>query len=188
MKSKILHLGCGRKSIKGAINVDCQIFPNVDDVVDLSVLPWKWSSDSIDGIYMHHLLEHFHDQYYILTECHRILKPRGFLHLKVPHASCVSSVGCLGHYRTYSFDTLRDYLSRDYYMFGFKLFETTYQRLNWWYEDGSDDNVPKWMNLLIKPADKILSYLANLSPQVCENLWCYWFGGFREVVWRGVKV
>ena len=171
-----------------AVNCDIRKLSGVNKIVDLSILPWPWKDNSILGIYMFHLLEHFPDPKPILQECHRILRPGGFLHIKVPHSSCVSSIGCMGHFRTYSYNTLREHLSEPYYMFTKRMFETRHQKLNWWYEDGSDDNVPLWMQRVISPVDKVLSRLASLSPKVCENLWCYYVGGFREVIWRGVKI
>jgi hypothetical protein len=27
-----------------------------------------------------------------------------------------------------------------------------------------------------------LEFLANLSPSIWERVWCYWFGGFDQVI------
>lgn len=186
--NEILNLGCGPKQIPWATNVDIQALPNVDYIHDLTEFPWPWEDKSIVGIYMFHLLEHFPDPRPVLLECHRILRHGGFLHIKVPHASCISSVGCIGHFRTYSYNTLKEYLSRPYYMFGDPLFKTTHQKLNWWYEEGSDVNVPGWMQPMLTCADKVINKAISLSPQVFENLWWPLVGGAREVVWRGVKI
>jgi len=131
-------------------------------------------------------MEHFPDQEKFLRECHRILKPGGYLRIAGPHASCISSVGCLGHYRTYAYNTFHQYLSQPFYMFKEPLFRTTYQRLNWWYEvTDAEGNLPGWMLPVIKVLDKGISWMLNLCPRVWENLniiQC------REILWEGRKL
>lgn len=185
----ILNLGCGKNIMKDCVNVDVTPYKGVNQVVDLSKFPWPWADESIDGINASHLIEHFPYQEVFIYECLRVLKKGGFLRLKLPHCSNVTSAGCMGHYRTYSYDTFKDYLSRDFYMFKTKRFETVEQRLRWWYElTDCQGELPGWMIPIIKAVDYVLTRLANISPRVCENLWCYWVGGFREVVWKGIKV
>ena len=182
----ILNLGCGKNIMPDCINVD--ILGPV--IVDLAKFPWPWENNSIDGIYASHIMEHFQDQEKFINECHRILKVGGFLKLNLPHASCVSSVGCMGHYRTYSYSSMHDYLGRkNFYLCSHPRFKTIYQRLNWWYE-GADTQgqVSVWQVPILRALDYVISRLANLSPRICENLWCYWVGGFREVIWIGRKI
>lgn len=185
----VLNLGSGEDIKPSCVNVDVTKYPGVDEVVDLSVFPWPWAAESIDGIHASHIMEHFVDQEKFIYECLRVLKKGAFLRLKLPHASSISSVGCMGHYRTYSYDTINDYLGRDFYMFKTKRFITIEQKLGWWYETVDvQGEIPKWMTPIIKVMDRILTWLAMLSPRVCENLWCYWCGGFREVIWMGIKI
>jgi SAM-dependent methyltransferase len=184
----ILNLGCGKKTRADSVNVDVMAGFGVDHVCDLSYFPWPFLDGSADGIYASHFIEHFQDQKQVIRECYRILKPGGFLHLTVPHSSCITSIGCLGHYRTYSYDTFKDYLSKPWYMFGTQpMFRTTFQELRWWYEL-TGDNVPWWMMLLIAPADLIINWFIKLSPRVFENLWWPWVGGARELCWIGKKI
>ena len=183
----VLNLGCGDNLIQGAVNVDCFKGEGIDETVDLTQMPWKWKEESVDKIYLTHVLEHFANPKEILEECHRILKVGGLLEVVVPHSSCAMAVGCLGHYRTYSYDTLNDYLSRPFYYFKKTLFKTKKQELRWWY-GRKTINVPLPIMMVIIPMNKILNFLAWLSPQVCENWWVYLVGGFREVLYIGEKV
>ena len=59
MKDKkiLLHLGCGKRSLKGYINIDILKDENVDLVADISKLPYK--NDSVDEIYSCCAIEHF---------------------------------------------------------------------------------------------------------------------------------
>jgi ubiquinone/menaquinone biosynthesis C-methylase UbiE len=184
----ILNLGAGKKLIKNAINVDVTAYPGIQQVVDLSVFPWPWKDQSIDGIHASHIIEHFFDQKKFIEECYRILKSGGFLRIVAPHSSCITSVGCLGHYRTYSYSTFNDYLAKDFYMFKTKRFETTYQRLNWWHEAIDEEgNLNVGGKVVIKILNPIMNFIINLSPRIYENV----FAGVvqcREIIWEGVKI
>lgn len=185
----ILNLGCGRLQKKDCVNVDAFPYPGIDQIVDLSKYPWPWADGSISGIHASHVIEHLPDQEKFIWECLRILKKGGFLRLNVPHSSGVLANGCMGHYRTYSYNTLEGYLARDFYMFGDAKFKTVEQKLLWWGEVFDPYNeVPKWMSVIIKCVAPVFDFLIRLSPEVFENVWCYWIGGAREVVWKGEKL
>lgn len=183
-----LNLAAGKKVRADAINVDVMNYPGIDQIVDLSVFPWPWESNSVSGIYASHIMEHFLDQEAFILECYRILKVGGFLRIAGPHSSCISSTGCLGHYRTYSYDTFRQYLSEPWYMFKTKKFHTTYQRLNWWYEETSaEGNLSNWLVFLIRVINPIINMFINLSPRIYENVFAGVFQ-CREVIWIGEKL
>ena len=189
MSRLILNLGCGKKLMPNAVNVDITDYPGIDQVVDLSKFPWPWPNDYADEIHLSHILEHFSDQKQFIYECWCMLKPGGLLHISGPHASCISSVGCLGHYRTYSYDTFRQYLSEPWYMFKKPLFKTVHQQLNWWYEETSaEGNIGPVMAKMLEFVSWIITPLINISPRVFENLWWPLVGGAREVIWKGVKL
>jgi SAM-dependent methyltransferase len=78
-----INLGCGDKKLKGFINVD--VCGNPDINVDLSMFPWPFEDESADEIYSEHFLEHVKDFEKTIFEIHRVLKPNGILHFKVPH-------------------------------------------------------------------------------------------------------
>lgn len=188
----ILNLGCGNKLIPGAVNVDINGPSEKIQKINLCDFPWPWESGSVDGVHASHILEHFpdHGKGFIL-ECHRILARGGFLRLVVPHSSSVSAIGHWGHYRTFSHDTIRRHLEgigTAKYVFG-KLFNTEYQRINWWYEEvDAEGNLSPFLRKFIKFPDKIISWAINKDPRLFENLWWPWVGGAREIVWKGIKI
>lgn len=187
-KPLILNLGCGGDIRKDAVNVDVMQGVGIDLVIDLSVFPWPWKDESIDGIRASHIIEHFKDQEQFIHECLRILKKGGFLRLALPHSSSVTSIGCMGHYRTYSYDTINDYLSRDFYMFKTKRFETIEQRLNWWYDEiDIQRELPKWIYWIIRIINPVMNRIIKLSPRIFENVFCPTIQ-CREVIWKGRKI
>ena len=161
----ILNLGAGDRLIPGAVNID--IYPPANEIIDLSIFPWVWKSDSIDAIYMYHFLEHMPNSQEALKECHRILKKGGGLYINVPHSSSASAVGCLSHYRTFSYNSLKDYLSIHR-----RWFKTVEQRIVW---------LPHWEWIPIQ-------WLIDLCPIFFERGWAYYVGGATEVRWKGLKI
>jgi len=80
-----LHLGCGERYIPSFIHVDLADYPHIDykhDILDLSM----FEDNSIDLIYVCHVLEHFkrYEIERVLTEWYRVLKPCGILRVAVP--------------------------------------------------------------------------------------------------------
>ena len=163
----ILNIGCGDRKIDGAINIDINPLSKPDFLMDATLTPWIWNDNSVDEIRMHHFLEHCSNPANVLMECYRVLKKDGILFITVPHSSSNSAKGCLFHYRTFSYNSLKDFLSVHN-----KLFITIHQRLVW---------LPHWEWLPIQ-------WLIDLSPIFCERFWCYWVGGVTEVQYRGIKI
>ncbi|WP_296509640.1 methyltransferase domain-containing protein [Rhodoferax sp.] len=88
-----LHLGCGKRFIKGFVHIDAVDFPHVDHVAaidNLSFLP----DNSVELIYNCHVLEHFkrRDVRQVLAEWMRVLKPGGVLRISVPDFEALCSV------------------------------------------------------------------------------------------------
>lgn len=184
----ILNLGAGKKIRLDSVNIDINYYPGIDMIMDLGKYPWVWNDNSVDGIHISHVLEHFPDQQKFLLECYRILKPGGFLRIAGPHSSCVSSIGHLGHYRTYCVNAFDDHLAKPSYMFEKPLFKTVYKRLNWWHEEvDAEGNLPNWTHSIIQVIDKVLSFIANKFPRLTENIICPMIQ-FREVIWEGEKL
>ena len=195
--SRILNIAAGEKRYEdeGIINVDIVPGEGIDQVVDLMQHPWPWKDNSIDGIHASHILEHFLDHEKFIRECHRILKPGGFFRVVVPHCTSMSSVGCLGHYRTFSADTLHRYLAgggrHDVYMFKDIKFETEYYRVNWIWEETISTGGKRFdafYRPFLRPLDFIISGMINFSHRMFERFWWPLVGGASEVIWKGIKL
>lgn len=186
----ILNLGCNDKIIRGAINIDSYPYPGVDVVMDLREYLRGLPRYSVDGIYLRHVIEHFDQSEIIkiIEYCHYVLKIGGFLDIYAPHSSSMSSVGSLGHFRTFGYGTLREHLSKPNYIFREPLFVTLTEKLSWWYGDTNWKNLPKIMRYLIPPVNIVINFFIKISPKLFENFWGYWIGGAREVQWYGVKL
>jgi predicted SAM-dependent methyltransferase len=89
-----LHIGAGRESIPGWINIDNQGLAGVDQVLDVRQgLPFA----DVASIYAEHFLEHLSldEGLAFLRECRRVLHPDGALRLSTPNLDWV----VLTHYR-----------------------------------------------------------------------------------------
>jgi len=86
LKEIKLHLGCGDKHIDGFINVDVRHLDGVDLVEDIKELT-SFKKNSVDVIYVSHVLEHFGRNEYmsILKKWYDLLKDGGgFYELRFP--------------------------------------------------------------------------------------------------------
>lgn len=88
MKKLCLHIGCGRKRVESTpekewVNIDIVDYETVDKVMDVREL--KYKDESIDEIYMPHIIEDF-DRFEgerVLKEVYRVLKPGAKLTLEL---------------------------------------------------------------------------------------------------------
>jgi ubiquinone/menaquinone biosynthesis C-methylase UbiE len=80
-----LHLGAGRRVLKGFISIDIEESPTTDIVADIAKLD-MFSDGEVDSIYCSHAFEYF-DRVQapdVLREWHRVLKPGGDVRISVP--------------------------------------------------------------------------------------------------------
>lgn len=80
-----LHLGCGKRYLRGYTHVDIDEFDHIDintSIDDLNM----FDSNSVDEIYTSHALEYFdvNEILDVLKEWKRVLKPGGDLRIAVP--------------------------------------------------------------------------------------------------------
>jgi predicted SAM-dependent methyltransferase len=93
-RERRLHIGAGRESLPGWINIDNQGLKGVDQVLDVRQgLPFA----DVASIYAEHFLEHLSldEGLRFLKECRRVLRADGALRLSTPNLDWVM----LTHYR-----------------------------------------------------------------------------------------
>jgi len=80
-----LHLACGATRLPGWLNIDGNLFRRPDMWLDLRNR-FPFGANTIAGIVACHFLEHLYEEElgHFLSECHRVLKPGGFIRLSVP--------------------------------------------------------------------------------------------------------
>lgn len=85
----VLHLGAGKRPIKGAVNHDWRLDPKrpwITVAHDLNRIPWPWEDESFDRIVARAVFEHLNiDLVQSLDECWRLLRKGGSVYLKLPH-------------------------------------------------------------------------------------------------------
>lgn len=80
-----LHLGCGKRYLKGFTHVDLATYPHIDYKSDIGTLSF-FEDESASIIYCSHALEYF-DRFEVtdvLLEWNRVLIPGGSLYVSVP--------------------------------------------------------------------------------------------------------
>src|SRR5262249_30182455 len=91
MKTEVLNLGCGRKPIEGALNIDISAEVGADVVHDLSRLPWPLPTAAFEKVYAYDVIEHLPDIVRTMEEIHRVCAPGGLVHITVPHFSSANA-------------------------------------------------------------------------------------------------
>jgi hypothetical protein len=84
-----LNMGCGNNQMDDFINVDNSKICNPDLVLDLEILPWPWSDNSVEEVVFNHCLEHLGRDPKIflemIKELYRICKNDALIRITVPH-------------------------------------------------------------------------------------------------------
>ncbi len=188
MGQKKLNLGCGSDKKAGYINLDWQESAKPDVQHDLNRIPYPFGDNTFDLIEAFHVIEHLDRPFTVMKELHRILKPGGTLHIKVPHFSR----GFTHAEHAHGFDvTFPLYFNKQFTVSGYMGYEFQLTLMELHYI--------AFMHLLgyvgygririglLKIVNAVVSFLANASPNIASRLWCYWVGGFDEIEFRFVK-
>lgn len=89
----------------GATGMDNAALPGVDIVRDLMDVPYPFPDQSADEIYLNHVIEHFvfADGQRIMSEAHRVLRPRGVVHIRLPHVFTIAAWADPTHKSAFTF-------------------------------------------------------------------------------------
>ena len=95
--STILNLGCGRKRVDGAVNVDCNAGVVADVTHDLNRRPWPFADNSFSEVLAYDVIEHLDDVVAAMEEIHRVCQPGARVKITVPHFSCANAFTDITH-------------------------------------------------------------------------------------------
>jgi SAM-dependent methyltransferase len=188
-EAKRLNLGAGEEKPAGYINVDRHPLTGADIMHDLNRFPYPFADASIDEVRAFHVIEHLDRPFEVMRELHRILKPGGVLHIKVPHFSR----GFTHAEHTHGFDITfplyfnPSFTKSGYYGIHFKL---ELLRLHWFAFPHLLGHLgySKATTATLKGISAALSFLANLAPAFASRIWCFWVGGFDEIEMRFICI
>lgn len=87
-----LNLGCGKDVRPGWVNIDRFQHPGVDYVLELGKDRLPFVDSCVDRIDAWNIFEHIFNWEDVMVECHRVLRPRGVINIRVPYrvANCSS--------------------------------------------------------------------------------------------------
>lgn len=103
-----LNLGCGRKHLPNAVNLDITPDTLPDVVHDLNTTPWPFPDNHFAEIIANDVVEHLENPISALEEMHRISIDGARVKIAVPHFSCPNAFH-LTHrtfYHSHTFDFL----------------------------------------------------------------------------------
>jgi hypothetical protein len=147
------------------IVVDFDPSCNPDILHDLTVVPWPIEDNYADSIYSSHVVEHLPELGPFLDEVVRIAIDGADFELIFPHYS--RSWFSNQHKRAYGIHILQGFPQFEVYDIKLKY---TWWGWKHWYK------FPAYITLAT------IEFFANLSPKFWERVWCYWFGGFDNVI------
>lgn len=181
---KKLNLGSGNHKKEGFVNLDWNLINNPDVAHDLNKFPYPFKDNTFDSVEAFHILEHLEKPFLVMKELHRILRPGGRPILKVPHFSR----GFTRAEHSHGFDvTFPFYFDKRFAesLSGFQGFEFELEKMEFhWFAFThllSMLGYKRITILFLSLVNALVSFLANLSPQFCSRIWCYWIGGFEEI-------
>ena len=171
-----LNIGSGAHRQPGYLSVDNNENAGPVDVShNLDVLPWPFAESSTGEVVMDHVLEHLEDTIGIIQELYRICADGATIVIRTPHYSCNWTHP--GHKRAIGVGLFDHFDPRVEEHYGQCRFQVERVVLHWM----RPRYRTSWMRTAVSA---VIDWFANLSPRLCQRLWCYWVGGFDEIEFR----
>jgi predicted SAM-dependent methyltransferase len=102
----ILDLGCGKSKVRGAWGIDIRKEAGVQVLTDIERrLPFK--SNSVDVVWLRHVIEHVRDLIGLMEEVSRICRPGGKVEIVVPYYTSRGAFRDPTHVRYITEDTFQ---------------------------------------------------------------------------------
>lgn len=93
----VLNLGCGRKHVADAVNLDLRPSTDPDVVHDLNRLPWPFPSGCFSRVLAYDVIEHLDDVVATMEEIHRVCRDGAVVQITVPHFSSANAFTDVTH-------------------------------------------------------------------------------------------
>ena len=165
MSSK-LHLGCGKKILKGWVNLDIVKGKGVDVVHNLEKFPYPFKENTFNEILADNVIEHLADIIKVMEELHRIGKNGCIVKIIVPYYNHHFAYQDPTHKHFFTLDSF-DYFTKDsgYNYYSGARFEIVDRKL-----------IPSWLGMIIPFKRKFL------------NMFSMVFGEFSKYIVFTLKV
>jgi len=156
-----LNLGCGKRPIAGTYGVDVVALDAVAVVAEFDHSPLPFAPNSIDTIYIFHVLEHIRDLNRLMEEIHRVCKPDARIIIEVPYYTCVGAFGDPTHVRFFTYET-------------FRFWSANTDQANWFTK--AQFEIAK-RHLVFGKAHHLMgiAWWANRWTNIYENFFAFWF-------------
>ena len=155
-----LNLGCGRKLMDAAVNLDVSPDVGADVVHDLARLPWPLPSDAFVSVHAYDVIEHLENVVGAMEEIHRVCRTGARVHITVPHYSSATAYRDPTHRHQFGC------FSFDYFAAGHEL--AFYSAARFKRHRAQIVFYPTLVN-------KIVHRLANKNPAAYEQRWAWMF-------------
>lgn len=160
---RVLNLGCGRRRVEGALNVDVSELVAPDVLCDLDRRPWPFPDDEFEEVLAYDVVEHLADVLAAFEEIHRVSRAGALVRVTAPHFSSANAYTDPTHRHLFGYRTL-DYLTEEG---GLSFYTRARFRLR-------HRQIIFWPTLV----NKLVWRLANRHPDAYERRWAWVFPAF----------
>lgn len=159
-RREVLNLGCGRKHVAGAVNVDVTADTSPDVVHDLNSRPWPFPDNCFSEVLAYDVIEHLKDVMATFEELHRVCRNGAIIRVTVPHFSSGNAYTDPTHHHFFGYFSL-DYVTEGgkYAFYTRARFRVRHRKIIFW---------PTLLNRLVWK-------LANRYPMSYERRWAWTF-------------
>jgi hypothetical protein len=155
-----LNLGCGRKRIAEAVNVDIEASVEPDVVHDLNQRPWPFPDGMFSEVFAYDVIEHCDDVIGVLDEIHRVAADGALVRITVPHFSCVNAFSDPTHKHYFGWSSVQ-YVTNEH--------EVSFNT--------SSNFRRRTSQIIFAPTllNKLVHRIANRFPEEYERRWAWIF-------------
>jgi len=159
-KRNILNLGCGRKRVAEAVNLDVVADTHPDLVHDLNRLPWPLPDNHFREVLAYDVVEHLDNLVACMEEIHRVCGEGAVIRITTPHFSCANAYTDPTHRHAFGWFSFDYFTGEHEFSFYTQCHFRTLHR-----------------QLIFRPSlvNKLVWRFANRHPECYEQRWAWLF-------------